>query len=323
MRISPESAADSLRHRRRLTARAASRPLIVSWLVALLASACSDGSEMLPGPTPGPGPGPTVTGMVTNAGTGGPVAGAEVSIGAAKATTGPDGRFNLTGLTTGSATLRCTAPGFVEFETDVTVTSGSVTRDIELVGIYVGPGPNAEKARLRVLHTETAWPTMDVFLDGALVLNDLPSLTASDYLDVRAGRRRVTFRVIQGWEEINGNLVAGAAYTVIPCCTRFPSSYLLADDHSEPGTGNAKLRVIHLASETDLDVYVTAPGADLAAATPTFTVGTLWASDYLELPAGAYQVRATRFDNTIVLLDSGTLRLEAGQVRSAVAVDAP
>lgn len=301
-----------------VTLGAAIRPAILSLTVGLLAWACGDGSEVLPGPTPGP----SVTGKVTNAGTGDPVAGAEVSIGAAQVTTGADGRFTLTGLTTGSATLICTAPSFEDFETDVTVTEGNVTRDIELVRLYVGPGPGAETARLRVLHGETAWPTMDVFVDGAQVLNDLPALSVSDYLEVEAGRRRVTFHIIQGWEEIDVTLAAGAAYTAIPCCTQFPSSYLLPDDHSEPAAGNAKLRVIHLASETDLDIYVTAPGADLAAATPTFTLGNLWASDYLELPAGDYRVRATRVDDPTVLLDS-TLSLGAGQVRSTVAVNAP
>jgi hypothetical protein len=81
------------------------------------------------------GTSPTVTGTVTSAATGAPVAGAEVSIGEATTTTGVDGRFELSDLTPGTATLLCTAAGFEELETAVTVTDGSVARDIGLVRI--------------------------------------------------------------------------------------------------------------------------------------------------------------------------------------------
>ena len=111
-----------------LSLRALIRPAIVSLFVGLLVPACDDARaplELVP----------AVTGTVTNSATGGHVAGAEVRIGDASATTGVDGRFELSDLTTGTATLRCTAPGFVDFEVDITVTSGSVTRDIGLARI--------------------------------------------------------------------------------------------------------------------------------------------------------------------------------------------
>jgi hypothetical protein len=73
-----------------------------------------------------------------------------------------------------------------------------------------------------------------------------------------------------------------------------------------------------------VDIYVTAPGADLEAATPALTgVPFGAASDYLTVPAGDYQVRVTPAGTKIVAIDSGTLALAAGQVRTVIAVDSP
>ncbi len=109
---------------------AAHRQVIFSLFLSLLAAACGEG----PTPPPPP-PVPTVTGRVTNSGTGVPVVGAEVHVGAAVATTIADGRFSLRNLPTGTATLRCTAPGFRAFEAEITVTSTTVTRNVGLTRI--------------------------------------------------------------------------------------------------------------------------------------------------------------------------------------------
>jgi hypothetical protein len=73
-----------------------------------------------------------------------------------------------------------------------------------------------------------------------------------------------------------------------------------------------------------VDIYVTEPGADLEAATPALAnVPFGAASDYLEAPAGDYQVRVTAAGSKIAVIDSGMLTLAAGQVRTAIAVDSP
>ena len=45
-------------------------------------------------------------------------------------------------------------------------------------------------------------------------------------------------------------------------------------------------------------------------------------ADYLEVPAGDYQVRIAPAGTTDVVIDSGVLSLAAGQVRTAIAVEA-
>ena len=106
------------------------QPAIVSLLVLCLVLGCHDGGgplALVPG----------VTGTVTSSTTGRPVAGAAVRVGDAATTTGADGRFELADLTEGTASLHCTAPGFADFDADITITSGSLTRDIGLARVEV------------------------------------------------------------------------------------------------------------------------------------------------------------------------------------------
>jgi hypothetical protein len=72
---------------------------------------------------------------------------------------------------------------------------------------------------------------------------------------------------------------------------------------------------------SSVKVYVTAPGADLVTANP-INLDMSWASDYIEVPAGDYQIRITPFDSDTVTIDSGTLSLPSGAVHTIVAVDA-
>ena len=124
------------------TLRAGTRRALPFLSAILLASACSDDGDVT-APVPAV---PTVAGTVMTSATGDPVAGAEVSIGAATATTGADGRFELTGLAAGTATLRCTAPGFEDFEMNIMVPSGTLTRDILLTpaSLQILGGMNAQ-----------------------------------------------------------------------------------------------------------------------------------------------------------------------------------
>jgi len=46
-------------------------------------------------------------------------------------------------------------------------------------------------------------------------------------------------------------------------------------------------------------------------------------SDYLSVPAGSYEVRVTPTTTKEVVIDSGTLALTAGQIRTGVALDNP
>lgn len=117
----------------------------------------------------------------------------------------------------------------------------------------------------------------------------------------------------------------GAGYTVIASgLVADIAPIVLEDDASTPAPGTVRIPAVHGApSAPAVDVYVTAPDADLASATPVLTnVAFGDASDYIDAPAGEYQVRVTPAGTRTVVIDSGALTLTGGQVRTAIAVDA-
>lgn len=183
-------------------------------------------------------------------------------------------------------------------------------------------------ARVRVVHASPDAPDVDVLLDDAEVLGDVPYLTASDYLDVPAGPQNLKVNAAgTATTVVNADLslVDGTDYTVIATgLAEAIEPIVLQDDNSAPTAGNVRVRAIHGAPGAPaVDIYVTAPSADLETMIPLLAnveFGNV--ADYIEAPAGDYQVRVTPAGTKTVVIDSGTLTLSSGQVRTAIAVDA-
>ena len=188
-------------------------------------------------------------------------------------------------------------------------------------------GPEGE-ARVRVVHASPDAPDVDVLLNDAEVLGDVPYLTASDYLGVPAGDQNLKVNVAGTATTVidaDLSLVDGTDYTVIASgLAEAVEPIVLQDDNSTPAAGNARVRAIHGApGAPSVDIYITAPGADLENTIPLLvSVEFGDVADYVEAPAGDYQVRVTLAGTKTVVIDSGTLTLSSGQVRTAMAVDA-
>jgi uncharacterized protein DUF4397 len=190
-------------------------------------------------------------------------------------------------------------------------------------------GPAVADARVRVVHASPDAPSVDVLVDDAVALPNVPYLGVSDYLDVPSGDRN--FKVNAAGTattviDADANLAEDGKYTVIASgLLNAIEPLVLEDDDIAPAAGNVRVRAVHGApSAPAVDVYVTAPGTDLTAETPVLTnVVFGQAADYLEVPAGTYQVRVTPAGAKTVVIDSGSLTLASGQVRTAIAVDAP
>ena len=188
-------------------------------------------------------------------------------------------------------------------------------------------GPEGE-AQIRVVHASPDAPDVDVLLDEAEVLSDVPYLAASGYLEAPAGQRNLKVNAAGTATTVidaDVDLADGSQYTVIASGeVASIAPIVLLDDNTAPAAGNARVRAIHGAPGAPaVDVYVTAPGADLTQVAPVLAgVEFGDVADYLEVPAGDYQVRIAPAGTTIVVIDSGALSLAAGQVRTAIAVDA-
>lgn len=188
------------------------------------------------------------------------------------------------------------------------------------------PTAPAPTAAVRVVHASPDAPNVDVLVDDAVALTNVPFPANSPYLDVPAGARRLRVRATGGSTAVidaTPTLTAGTSYTVLATGLLANISPLVAtDDRSAPPAGQVKIRVIHAApAAAGVDVYATAPGASLATSTPVLTNVPFRAiSDYLTVPAGTYQLRVTPTGSTTVAIDA-TVTLTAGQVRTVVARD--
>lgn len=195
-----------------------------------------------------------------------------------------------------------------------------------------GEGFNpSDDADVRVLHAAPGAPILDVLLTDTQVADNLAYGQSTSYTAVPGGTQTLvvgTDVTGEATELLNVPLpvTAGAGYTVVvggQADGLVP--YVIPDDHTAPPTGQAKFRVLHFAaSAPGVDVYVTAPGADIGNATPTFSAVAYGdPTSYATLPAGTYQVWLTNQLSTEVAIDAGTIQLGEGDIRTAIAIDAP
>ena len=187
----------------------------------------------------------------------------------------------------------------------------------------------ATTAQLRVVHASPDAPNVDVLVDNVTAVTKVAYKAVSNYLPVAAGSRNQKVRATGTSTVVidqSTTLTDGSAYTVLATGRVAQIAPLvLTDNLTNPAAGNIRLRLVH-ASPTagNVDIYVTGTTSDLATATPTLAnVAFRAASAYLEVPAGTYRVRITPAGTKTVAIDVNNVALAAGQVRTAVAVDAP
>jgi hypothetical protein len=184
-------------------------------------------------------------------------------------------------------------------------------------------------ARLRAVHLSPDAPLVDIYVDDALVAEDVAYLDETGYLALPAGANNVVVTVAGDPTAVvidaTPTLSEDTDYTVLAAnFVEELEPIVLLDDNSAPSSGSIQVRIVHGSPSTGLvDVYVTAPGVPLDEATATLTdVAFGQASNYLEVPAGTYQIRVTPANTLNVALDSGPVTFSAGQIRTVIAADA-
>lgn len=192
----------------------------------------------------------------------------------------------------------------------------------------ISPPVTGPAASLRVLHGSPDAPNVDVLVDGETVLSDVPYKTASDYLAVPADGFDISVNVAGTTDTAlsleNVELTPDTEYTVIAANIAAELEAIVLDDTvTNPAAGELAVRAVHAApAAPSVDIYVTAPDAELANAAPAVTGAAFTdASDFLMVPAADYRVRITAAGAPDVLFDSGTVSLEAGDKLTLVALE--
>lgn len=186
--------------------------------------------------------------------------------------------------------------------------------------------------KLQVLHASPDAPNVNVFLDGTEALSNVAFGESSPLLSLEA-RPGLPYTV-----RVDAILPGGTATVIGPVDIDFAADtiYTIAAVNDvaniEPAVitqpdvpvsaGSARLFVLHgAAAAPAVDVFVTAPGADLAASAPVGTFSFKESIGPAEVAAGEYQVRVTAAgDPAAVVFDSGTITLNDGDDLTLTAV---
>jgi Domain of unknown function (DUF4397) len=181
----------------------------------------------------------------------------------------------------------------------------------------------ASTGKVRVAHLSPDAPAVDVYVDGAAALTNVPFKTVSNYLDVPAGARRFEVRpagaAATSAPVINATATveAGKAYTVgaVGLLAGIRAN-VWADDLSAAPSGQSKVRVYHASPD--------APAVDVAPKGAAPVVSNLAfpnASGYLNLPAGSYDLEVRAAGTTTVALALNGTAIPANKIVSVFAAD--
>lgn len=174
---------------------------------------------------------------------------------------------------------------------------------------------------IQVLHASPDAPPVNVLVDGAEVLSNVDYKTGSGYLSLDAG----TYSI-----QVDGVIPGGNATVIGPVPINFAGdntytvaavgdvanieAVILEQPATAVSAGSARLFVLHgAAAAPAVDVFVTAPGADLTASAPVGSFAFKESIGPAEVAAGDYQIRVTAAgDPAAVVFDSGTVTLNDG-----------
>ena len=200
--------------------------------------------------------------------------------------------------------------------------------------------PAPPDAQVQVVHASADAPAVDVLVNGVVPdgLAGVPFAIASPYLELAPGTIDVAVNALlpdgTGVRAISADgleLASDVAYTAIAAGS---TAGLLAG--AEAGNelqlflltrpvlaaiDGVRIQVLHGSpSAPEVDVYVTAPDAELAGIEPaTFAFGEVLDLD--TVPAAEYRIRVTPAGDATVVFDSGAVALPNGADLSIIAVD--
>jgi hypothetical protein len=187
---------------------------------------------------------------------------------------------------------------------------------------FATAGAQSGDARVRVLHASPDAPAVDVYVDGEEAISNLAFGSITDYVTLPAGTHSV--EVFPASADGMGDAViaadlqiaAGTDYTVAATNVLADiAPAVFVDDNTQRATGNARIRVIHLSPD--------APAVDIAAAgAGTLLSGLAFpdASDYLEVPAGTYDLSVLPAGTDTVALPLPGTTVNAGSVITVFAL---
>lgn len=184
--------------------------------------------------------------------------------------------------------------------------------------------PITQFASLQIIHAGSDAPTVNITADGE-VLNGLENVdyqTVSGRFDVATGTYDVAVEANLPGDETIEVLTQSLTLDVDMNYDIFAVGTLAQDnlgllavtsESTDVEAGNAQVQIVHAASlAPTVDIYVTAPGAQVADEQPLVTAAFMDFTTPAQVTAGEYQIQITAAGSTDVVFDSGPINLADG-----------
>jgi hypothetical protein len=186
-------------------------------------------------------------------------------------------------------------------------------------------------ADVRVGHLSPDAPLVDVVANDDFAnpaVSDLGYPTVTGYLGLPPAD--YNFKVVDSASQsltaidLDASLVAGTRTTVLAVNDLANIEPLVLTEDLRSVATEARVRLVHAAPTAGLvDIYVTAPGADITALTPAFADVPFKAdTGFVALAAGDYDVSITPANDPLTVAIFASLSLGGGDVLTVIARDA-
>jgi hypothetical protein len=186
--------------------------------------------------------------------------------------------------------------------------------------------------KLRALHASPDAPAVNIRVNGETALSSVGYTQGSGFIEAGEAARVEVEAIVPGGNAVvideSLELDFSTEYTVIAAgnVAAPVAAWIIDNPAGEPiAAGSLRAQVVHAApSAPPVDVYVTAPSADLASSNPLNESALAFQSTTARfvVPTGDYQIRVTAAgDAQAVVFDSGTISLPEGADLMIVALE--
>ena len=186
----------------------------------------------------------------------------------------------------------------------------------------------ATPTSLQVVHASPDAPAVDVVVDGSVLVPGLAFPAATGFVEVPPDNYNIAVTVAGNPGAIaigpvDLDLPAGVRHSILAVGQLANIEPLILTDDPRRVATNAKVRIVHASpTAADVDIYVTAVGADIASVSPTLTNVAFKANTgFLAVQAGDYDVTVTPAGTKTPAIGPATISIVDGGVYTAVARD--
>jgi hypothetical protein len=180
---------------------------------------------------------------------------------------------------------------------------------------------DTDKSNIRIIHASADAPAVDIKLNDAVAAPGLDYPQSTGFVSINAGTYDVAVDAIVPGGNLEGVITVDGItfakdqrYTVVAIDdTDNIVEFIAEESAATPAADEVAVSVLHAATSVEginVDVYVTAPGANIIGTEPNFSFDFKGQVDAGALPVGEYQIRVVAGGDTAnPAYDSGTVDL--------------